>query len=113
VSSKTFTSPDRAPAVPSRAQLTVLVECLGERELTPNEAALLQAGVEQLVAERDDAVRQRDEALAEAASALQVSCRYCKAPIGRRCVSKSDGTVVLIPHTARLDSLRRRLEVAS
>jgi hypothetical protein len=121
VSGGTFPVGNRAQTqLPSRAQLLVLVAAVEGRELTPSEPRLLGQGVKRLMArldalrnERDTAVRARDEALRQAGSPLMVSCGYCKAPVGRRCVSKSDGTVVLTPHTARLHALSRRLEVAS
>jgi hypothetical protein len=117
VSAKTFSRDDRARAVPSRAQLLVLVAAEKERELTPGETRLLCRGVEHLSAqlevlrdERDAAVRERDEAQAGAGSPLSVPCGYCRAPIGRRCVAKVGGTVLVTPHTARLHALRSRAE---
>jgi hypothetical protein len=119
VSAETFDRGDRARALPSRAQLLVLVAAAEERELTPGETRLLCRGVghmaaqlEALRGERDVAVRERLKAQSEAGSPLLVACRYCGAEVGVRCVSVS-GVPLAAPHTARLHALRRRLEAAS
>lgn len=111
--SRTFDSGDRARAtLPSRAQLLLLVECAEQRELTSGEAYLLRLGVTHLASQVDAAAAERD-AVVRDDSPLSVRCGYCKAPVGRSCVSRTAGAPLLTPHTARLDALRRRLEMAS
>jgi hypothetical protein len=111
------------PALPTLEQVRNLVERTERHPLTPTETRTLRLGVEhlaaqlggagkairRLTAERDEARRERDQAVRELAlSGPQVvECPFCKAPAGERCRSVRGLEAPRQPHTARLDAARR------